>query len=463
VAVIAPARRAAFAALVAIQRGRSDLDTALDRARDAVQDPRDVALVREIVTGTLRWQARLDWVLAPLSRVAWEKLDPEVQVVLRMAAYQLTLDRLPAAAVVHDAVALVRQARKSSAAGLVNAVLRRLAAGERRPLPDAGPDAAPEDAAGALAVRESHPAWLVERWLHRETRDDVDAWLAFDNTPPPVTLRANPLRAASREAVAAALAADGVRTTVCRWAPLGLVVVDGPVMQAAAVRDGRCHVQDEGSQLAALVAPVTAGQRVLDLCAAPGGKALAYAAAIGDDGRLVACDVRPRRVATLRDTLVRGGAARTSVVAVDPEAPLPFTTAFAVVAVDAPCSGLGTLRRDPDIKWRRSPADLAWFRARQTDLLARAAEVVAPGGVLVYTTCSTEPEENADVVAALLAQRPDFTRRPITEGPWGAALSPFVSADGDFVTHPVRHALEGYFGAVLARSARGRASAAVVQ
>lgn len=461
--MIAPARRAAFAALVAIARGRTDLDSALDRARDAVDDARDVALVREIVTGTLRWQARLDWELTPLSRIPWDKLDLEVQVALRMAAHQLTLDRLPASAVVHDAVALVRQARKSSASGLVNAVLRRLAAGERRPWPEASLDASVADRAAALAVRESHPAWLVERWLHRERPADVDVWLAFDNATAPVTLRANPLRGATREDVAVALAADGVRTTPCRFAPLGLVVTDGPVLHAAAVLDGRCHVQDEGSQLAALVAPVQHGQRVLDLCAAPGGKTLAYAAGVGEGGGVVACDVRLRRLAMLRETLDRGGAVRTPVVAVDPDAPLPFAPAFDLVAVDAPCSGLGTLRRDPDIKWRRSPGDLVWFRDRQVDLLTRAADVVKPGGALVYTTCSTEPEENVEVIARLLALRSEFARRPVTDGPAGAWLRPFVSPEGDFVTHPVRHGLEGYFGAVLTRAPRGPATGAVVQ
>lgn len=461
--MIAPARRAAFAALVAIARGRTDLDSALDRARDAVDDARDIALVREIVTGTLRWQARLDWELAPLSRIPWQKLDLEVQVALRMAAHQLTLDRLPASAVVHDAVALVRQARKSSASGLVNAVLRRVAAGERRPPPETGAEAPLAARAAALAVRESHPAWLVERWLRRERQADVDVWLAFDNAAAPVTLRANPLRGVTRDEVAIALADDGVHTAPCRFAPLGLVVTDGAALHAAAVLDGRCHVQDEGSQLAALVAPVRPGHRVLDLCAAPGGKTLAYAAAVGAGGGVVACDVRLRRVAMLRETLDRGGAARTPVVTVDPDAPLPFAPAFDLVAVDAPCSGLGTLRRDPDIKWRRTPDDLAWFRDRQIDLLTRAADAVGPGGTLVYTTCSTEPEENAEVIAGLLARRPEFARRPVTEGPSGLWLRPFVSPEGDFVTHPVRQGLEGYFGAVLRRAPRGPATGAVVQ
>jgi len=177
----------------------------------------------------------------------------------------------------------------------------------------------------------------------------------------------------------------------------------------------------------------------------------------------VACDVRPRRLEVLRATLLRGRATRAEVVAIDERAALPFPPVFDVVAVDAPCSGLGTLRRDPDIKWRRTPADLTLFQARQIDLLTRAAAAVAPGGCLVYTTCSTEPEENIEVVERLLAVSPDFRLRRADAGPSGRTLAPFVEADGCLRIHPVRHGLEGYFGAVLERRSDGPPPPAVVQ
>lgn len=462
--MIAPARRAAFTALLEIARGRADLDDALDRARQTLSDARDVGLLRELVTGTLRWQSRLDWRLTPFSRVAMAKLDVEVLVALRMAAYQLDhLDRLPAPAVVHDAVALVRAAKKSSAAGLVNAVLRALTRAGRAEPPVPPEDTPPAALAAALAVATAHPAWLVERWLAREPRAVVEAWLAFDNVPPPTTLRVNPLAGESRDAVAARLAADGIATTPAGAAPLGLVVRDGLVVGHPALAAGLCGIQDEGSQLAALVAPVQPGARVLDVCAAPGGKTLAYAWAAGPHGHVVACDVRERRLGVLRETLRRGHAGRARVVAIDETAPLPFAPVFDVVAVDAPCSGLGTLRRDPDIKWRRTADDLVRYQARQIDLLTRAAAVVAPGGALVYTTCSTEPEENIDVVRRVLAVSPGFTLGRADGGPGGEALTPFVDADGCLRTHPARHGLEGYFGAVLLRRADGPAPAAVVQ
>ncbi|MGE0363713.1 MAG: RsmB/NOP family class I SAM-dependent RNA methyltransferase [Vicinamibacterales bacterium] len=451
--MIAPARAAAMQALVAVAAAPRDLGDALDDARQGLDDPRDLALLHELAVGTLRWQGRLDHALAALSRTPLDRLDLAVLVALRLGAYQLLyLTRIPPAAAVHDAVALVRRARKSSAAGLVNAVLRRLAAGEGRALPPrpAVPLATDRGAwIQHLAVVHAHPAWLVERWLARRPLGEVVAWLAFDNTTPAPTLRANPLVVASRDAAIAGLAAEGIAATASPVAPWGVRVGPGAIVASRAVADGACLIQDEGSQLAGHLAPIAPGARVLDVCAAPGGKALQYAAVAGAHGRVVAGDARLARVRLLAATVARGSAANTRVVALDPEAALPFSRPFDVVVVDAPCSGLGTLRRDPDIKWRRQPGDCARFAARQRDLLARAAACVRPGGRLVYTTCSTEPEENDQVVAAMLAARPDFR---LAGAAWGdAAVAPYVGPDGLFRTDPVRDGLDGYFGAVLER------------
>lgn len=455
--MIAPARRAAFDALGAITRGQADLDSGIEAARRLVSDARDVALVRELVTGTLRWQGAIDGVVAPLCRVPLARLDVEVLTALRLGAYQLLyLDRVPASAVVDDAVALVRAAKKSSATGLVNAVLRRIARGERGAAPD-------HDEVDTLARTASHPAWLVRRWLERRTRADVEAWLTFNNTPAPMTLRVNPLVATSREDVAEALARHGVVTDACRFAPLGLVVRAGNPLGTPPLDSGACVLQDEGSQLAALVAPVRAGARVLDVCASPGGKTLAYLAAAGAEGYVVAADVRPRRVQLLADTLGRAHAARAGIVHIDADAALPVRAAFDVVAVDAPCSGLGTLRRDPDIKWRRTADDLPRLAARQLDLLRRASAAVGAGGLLIYTTCSSEANENQDVVARFLELTPAFTLGRADHGPDGARLAPFCDALGRFSTDPARHGLEAYFGVVLVREGIGHVRAAVVQ
>jgi 16S rRNA (cytosine967-C5)-methyltransferase len=455
--VTAPARQAAFGALLSIERRRADLDAAVETARRGLDDPRDRALLHDLVTGTLRWQGRLDWRLAALVSTPWARLDAEVRVALRLGAYQLDhLDRLPDHAVVADAVSLVKTARKHSAAGLVNAVLRRIARGEGRPLPELTPELSGDALVHALAVVHAHPPWLVRRWLEREPRDVVEAWLAANLAPPPITLRVNPLIGGDRDEVARRLASAGVVATPSTRTPLGLVVERGLVATAPSILDGGCRLQDEGSQLAALLAPVLPGQRVLDVCAAPGGKTLAYVAAAGPTGRVVALDVRPRRLVTLAETLRLGGARSASIVQIGARHPLPVAPVFDVVAVDAPCSGLGTLGRDPDIKWRRTPEDLVDLQRVQIDLLRRAAGAVAPGGALVYTTCSTEPEEGTDVVAALLADTPGFALEPADAGPSARWLGPFTDADGLLRLHPARHRLDGYVGAVLRRVGGGR-------
>ncbi len=425
--MIAPARRAAFDALLA-HHGGSDLPAALASAHRSVNDPRDHDLLTELVTGTVRMQRALDHQLAMRSALALTALDAAVLVGLRLGAFQLLyLDRVPASAVVNDAVALTKRAGKTSASGLVNAVLRALAR-DRDAL--TWPDTSTAD---GLATRYSHPTWLVERWLARLGHDAAERWLAFDNTPPRLTLAPQPR--GSRDALVERLAAEGVRTEPTSRAPQGLHVVSGPALASAAVRDGACLIQEEASQLIGELGDVAPGDRVLDLCASPGGKTVALANRVGPTGFVVACDVRPRRVRLLRETIARTKLERVAVVQVPTAGVLPFHEAsFDLVLVDAPCSGLGTLRRDPDIRWSRVPEDLTRLAAMQQDLLARAAPLVRRDGQLVYATCSGEPEENDAVVQAFLAAHPDW--RLV------AAHKTLPPADG----------LEAFCGAVLARN-----------
>jgi 16S rRNA (cytosine967-C5)-methyltransferase len=212
--------------------------------------------------------------------------------------------------------------------------------------------------------------------------------------------------------------------------------------------DGLFFVQDEASQLVALAVDAQPGERLLDLCAAPGGKATALAAAMGDRGVIVASDIRPRRMRLLHQTVALSGSRHTHVVQVPVRGPLPFTSAFNCVLVDAPCSGLGTVRRDPDIRWRRSEDDLAGLARDQVELLERAADVVAAGGRLVYATCSSEPEENEDVVDRFLGQRPEFQLASLGSHP---VLSRFSDERGLLRTLPFVHRLEAFFAAVLVR------------
>jgi 16S rRNA (cytosine967-C5)-methyltransferase len=400
--MLAPARRAAHAVLRAIHSQRVDLATALERERRKLADDRDRALATDIVLGTLRSRAALDHVIAWAGRRSAPDFDPDVLDVLRAATYQLMqLDRVPASAAVNDAVDLTKAIGRRSASGAVNAILRAISRNRQRlPLPGPG------DGIDYLSVTLSHPRWLVERWVARMGPDRALAWVTFNNEPPPLVIRANRLDA-TREEVAARLAREGIETEPTRFAPEGLVVRSSLPRVAAALQLSWFAAQDESSQLVgAYVAPAPSS-RVLDACAAPGSKTTQLAAAMLNRGVLVATDLRPRRLRAL-GAMLRQSGARAHVVQADAEIGMPFDASFDIVLVDAPCSSLGTIRRDPDVRWRGSEGELGAHAERQGRILAGAARSVRPGGLLVYSTCSSEPEENAGVIEAFLASAPWF-------------------------------------------------------
>ena len=447
------ARTAAYHVLRAV-RGGDDLPHALARVRDTLPDDRDRALVTEISTGTLRWLGALDRIIEQVADRPKERLDEEVLTVLRLGAYQLLyLDRVPAAAAVHESVNLVRRVGKASASGLVNAVLRRVASAAANPPlpPEPGPSDSREARLAYLSVTCSHPRWLIERWLDRLGFHRAQEWVRFNNRRPAVTLRANRLRTTTA-ALARQLAEHDVRTEPTRFASDGLRVLTGNPLRTPLFGQGLFLVQDEASQLVAEMTGARPGERVLDACAAPGGKTTWLAAAVGPTGSLVAGDLRPARVRLLRRTLDQAGAAGVRVVRMDLRQP-PFQPVFDCVLVDAPCSGLGIVRRDPDIRWRRQPADLARFASEQSAMVAQASRVVRPGGRLVYATCSSEPEENEDVVDAFLADHPDFesVHPEQRRQSLSSRLRDLVDHHGRLSTTPDAHGLEAFFAAVLRR------------
>jgi 16S rRNA (cytosine967-C5)-methyltransferase len=436
--------------------GGLDLPAALARARDPLRDARDRALAGEIVLGTLRLRGALDAAIAVLARRSPDKLDPEVVDILRLSAYQLwQLTRVPASAVVHDAVELTRVARRGRASGLVNAALRALT----RTSLDALLPPRPADLSGAgvldyLSVTLSHPRWLVARWLRREGFDAAERWARFNNAAAPLTLRTNTGKTTT-SALEEQLSAIGVTTERARFAPDALIVTAGNPLSSEPFERGAFIVQDEASQLVAHMAGVHTAERVLDACASPGGKTVVMANS-GDRVSLVAADVRERRVRLLRETLARTGI-RARIVQADLREPLPLSPVFDCVFVDAPCSGLGTVRRDPDIKWRRVEEDLAPLAAVERRLVANAAAVVRSGGRLVYATCSSEPEENEQVVEAFLAAHPRF--RPARQDElrkltgW-RFLEPLCTGRGHLRTRPHLHGLEAFFAAVVVKGRR---------
>jgi 16S rRNA (cytosine967-C5)-methyltransferase len=443
------ARLAALRVLTAVERGQTTLPEELDRFREGLADPRDRGLLLELTAGVLRWRNALDAAVAAASHRPLADLTPEVRAILRLGAYQLRhLDRVPAHAVVHQAVELTRAIRQPQASGFVNGVLRGLLRrGDALGLPPKpGPGGSRADQVAYLAVTLSHPAWLVERWIDAHGFDAAERWCRFNNAPPDLAVRA--VRPDQVD-LSTAAAEAGVVLAPAAYAQDALIAPAGALGRIPAALRDQLVVQEEGSQLVASCTPVRPGGRLLDLCAAPGNKTVLLATRPGG-GFIVAADRRSGRLRLLAATLERAGL-RVPILRLDAARPLPFGASFDTVLLDAPCSGLGTLRRDPDLKWRRSPADLPRFAEAQRAMLLHAADAARTDGCVVYATCSSEPEENAEVVDAFLAVRPDFGVRPIGQ-PSGVHDPERLIDDRGFLrTWPHAHGLDAFFAAVLVR------------
>jgi 16S rRNA (cytosine967-C5)-methyltransferase len=439
-------------ALLAIGRGTTTLGGAIDAATAELGDARDRGLLVELLTGTLRWRAELDALLASAARRSVSTIDPAALAVLRLGAYQLRhLDRIPPHAVVSESVDAVRQAGAPKAAGFVNAVLRAMIrrgpalALPRRPAEGAAAPRAVQIA--YLSVTLSHPAWLVGRWLDRVGFDATERWCQFNNTTPDVTVR--PLDGTARDSLLEALHAADIDASAAPYVSDAIRLPAGSLGRVPAEIRERLWVQDEGAQLVARAAAAAPGERVLDLCAAPGGKTIVMAEDRrgGPGGLLVASDFRPGRVSLLAE-VVRRTHLPVSVVRLDARAPRPFSEAFDLVVVDVPCSGLGTLRREPDLKWSRRAEDLPALAQDELRILRAAAGAVAPGGRLVYATCSSEPEENEAVVARFLEEDGRFTESHV--GP--AVPAELQRPPGRLSTRPDADGLDAFFATVLVRS-----------
>jgi 16S rRNA (cytosine967-C5)-methyltransferase len=448
---VSPARLAAVRVLIGLERTSSTMAAAVERERSPLKDRRDYGLLLELVTGVLRWRNELDAIAATHCRRAFGDLEPEIQAILRLAVYQLRhLDRIPPHAVVNDSVELTRRLGQARASGFVNGVLRNLI--RRGPEGDGLP-ARPTDGADTtsaldyLSVTLSHPRWLVARWLERLGFDACERWCRTNNEPPELTAR--PLGISTAD-LSAAIRREGIDTERARFVPDTLKLASGSLGRLPAhVRD-HLLIQDEGSQLVALLTGARMGELVLDVCAAPGGKTMILADAVGRSGVVVAGDRRPRRVRLLRTLLGRAGTPA-RLLTLDAEAGLPFGPVFDRVLLDAPCSGLGTLRRDPDIKWRRQPDDLQRLAAAQRRMIVQAGQAVRPGGTLVYATCSSEPEENDAIVAHFLDAAPGFDRVPFEPPAALAAAASVIDDQGYLRTRPDRDGLDAFFAARLVR------------
>jgi 16S rRNA (cytosine967-C5)-methyltransferase len=418
------------------------VDTFLGVAQERFED-RDRALLRELVYGTLRWLRRLDDVITRASHRRFDDIEPVLHGPLRVAAYQLLfLDRVPAHAAVHEAVEQAQALTHRGAASFVNAVLRRIA--RQRRLVDWPVEET--EAVRRLAIEMSHPDFLVRRWVERYGWQRTRRLLAANNRPKPLHLLAFRDRG-GRELLAETLIDDGVEVEPSALSLLGLVVRSGDPFVSAAFARGDFYVQDEASQAAALVPPPGPGERVLDAAAAPGGKTFAL---LSFEPRIepVLADVDPGRVALLGENLRRLGR-RLPVVVADARRP-PFAGRFDRAVLDLPCTGTGTLRKHPELKWRVSEGELGRLAEQGGRLLAGAAGTVAPGGLLAAITCSLEPEENEAVVDRFLAEHRDFSPLDLA-GRLPPPLDASIAAPGRWQVLPGGDH-DGFTVSVLARS-----------
>jgi 16S rRNA (cytosine967-C5)-methyltransferase len=437
---ISPARSAAFDILLRVDQQDAYASELLHSSNHAGLSPADHGLATELVMGVLRWRSLLDHQIAERSSLKLSKLDPEVLTCLRLAAYQLLyLDRIPQHAAVHESVELVKRARKHSAVPFVNAVLRKLTGNASEP-------AAIGDAATAaeVATLSAHPQWLVERWARAFGFPLVRQICDYDQQIPATCLSIrDPLTASQLESQGIKLAPGSLLASARR-------VIAGDLTRTPAFREGRVAIQDEASQLVALL--LGEGSRILDCCAAPGGKTRLLAER-NPEASIVAVELHPHRARLLRKLVP---AKNVQVITADIHN-LPPTDPFDRVLVDVPCSGTGTLARNPEIKWRLKPEDLLDLQDRQLAILQSAMQRVGPGGRLVYSTCSLEPEENQSVVKSALSADASFRladcREPLqqlcSQGELAWKDSSSLTSGPYLRTVPGLHPCDGFFAAIL--------------
>jgi 16S rRNA (cytosine967-C5)-methyltransferase len=427
-----------------VERTDSYLDKVLDvELKSGELSDVDKGLLNEIVHGVLRWQNRLDWVLNGFSHGNFAKSEINIKNTLRVALYQvLFLDRIPHSAAVNEGVEFIKRIRGEKPAGLVNAVLRNIIRnidGIRYPL-------AEEDPVQHLAVYYSHPHWMVRRWVARFGVEETKRFLIAANERPSLSLRINRLkiepglflRLLEQQGIAYS-GSSHIDYFVRVKALAGIGQMD-------LFRNGMFTIQDESAALPCILLAPRPGERVIDLCAAPGGKTTNIAEMMRNEGEVLAIDRHEAKLSLIRASCDRLGLRNVTLQAAD-SSTLEAEAADRVL-LDAPCSGLGVLAKKPDIKWKRDVSDILNLTKIQAGLLENAARLVKPNGVLVYCTCTVEPDENEEIVGAFLARHPEFT----LEGAGQYVSRDLVSERGFVETFPHRHGMDGSFAARLVRS-----------
>ena len=437
-------RKAALRVLVNCRTNGAWADAALNVQirRDGLSGA-DAALCSRIVYGVLQNQLLLDHYISAYCSQKPDHLQPPLLDILRIGAYQiLFLDKIPDSAAVNESVELAKMFKRGQAAGLVNAVLRKISKNKEN-LPEI-PGQNPER---TLSIRYSHPRWLVKRLLSVLGVEETEKFLAANNDVAPMTVQVNPLKT-SVEKLTAELTEAGVTVKPHAWVPDCLELSGtGDLTALRAFREGDFMVQDPAARLVSLIADVKPGQRVLDVCAAPGGKSFSAAFAMGNQGSIQSCDLHENKLKRVRESAERLGITCIEAAPADGRVFKPeWENAFDVVLVDAPCSGLGIIRKKPDTRYKKAD-ELFALPVIQTAILENAARYVAPGGTLVYSTCTILSEENEQVSDAFLAEHPEFSRESFT------LPEPVGKTDGRLTLWPQRHDTDGFYICRMTRKA----------
>ena len=431
--------------LVKVETRKAYADVLLDRILTAKSlSSLDRALLTELTYGTLRWRGKLDAHLAPLLQRSLQKTDPFLKNLLRLSLYQfLFLDRIPDYAAVNEAVELAKNRAGGKAGGFVNGVLRNFLREEKQL---AKPDLK-ESPIKAVAEYWSHPEWLVERWLSYFDAAETEALLKANNEEAPLVLRTNPRRG-TREGLLELFQSRNIQASPTRWSPQGITVQSkGLVENLPGFHEGSFQVQGEASQLVAYLLDPQPGEHILDACAAPGGKTTQIAELMDDRGVVVATDISAKGLKRLQENAIRLRLESIRAFQADLSKPLSRSVSrpFDRILIDAPCSGFGTLRSHPEIKWNRGEADIKRLSDLQKKILTNVAAYLKPGGVLIYSTCSLIEEENERVVENFLQQHKEFLLDD------SAAYLPKPARSlvrgNYFMVLPHKHDADGFFAA----------------
>lgn len=444
-------RKAALAILMDIDHSGQTLDRLMDRFhRSNELDRRDESFVTAIVYGVLRWRRRLDWIIGKVSTTPLDRMDPPVVNILRMGLYQIIfMDRVPNSAAVNTSVDLAKLLKKKWLTGFVNGVLRQAL----RRLPDIKLPPSETDPVQTLAIEHAMPEWLVERWIRQFGQQEAAALCETCNRIPSLTLRTHTLKI-DRPTLMNQLQplAKAIRPSI--YTPEGILVdgLKGDLFASDAFEQGGFQVQDEAAQAVGHLLAPQPGQDVLDACAGLGGKTAHIAALMNNSGRITAMDRVDRKLQQLMQEMRRMDIDIVTTQATDLESDdMPKNgQTFDRILLDAPCSGLGVIRRNPDAKWSRTPDDIQHCARRQKQLLFNLAPRLKRGGVLVYAVCSTEPEETNAIITLFLSECPEFVMddRPPDLPP---SLSPLMAPQGWLQTSPHRHGTDGFFAVRLRR------------